>query len=102
VRLAGNLKGKLYLVHGEMDDNVHPSETLRLVDALIAAEKDFEMLIVPHTNHGIFDLRRGLKAYESSWARGHSYFTRKRWDYFVRNLRGAEPPAGYRITPPAD
>jgi len=98
VRLAGNLKGKLYLVHGEMDDNVHPSETLRLVDALIAANKDFELLIVPHTNHGIFDLRRGLAAYESPWARGHTYFTRKRWDFFVRNLLGAEPPEGYAIS----
>ena len=100
VRLAANLKGKLLLVHGEMDDNVHPSETLRLVDALIAANKDFEMLIIPHTNHGIFDLRRGLTAFDSDYARGHPYFTRKRWDFFVRNLLGAEPPEGFGIKGP--
>ena len=100
IRLAANLKGKLLLVHGEMDDNVHPSLTLRMVDALIAANKDFEMLIIPNTNHGLFDLRRGLKAFESPWARGNIYFTRKRWDFFVRNLIGAEPPEGYGIKPP--
>ncbi len=100
MRLAANLKGKLLLIHGEMDDNVHPSLTLRMVDALIAANKDFEMLIIPHTNHGLFDLRRGLKAFESPWARGNTYFLRKRWDYFVRNLMGGEPPAGYKIAEP--
>ncbi len=100
IRLAENLKGKLYLVHGEMDDNVHPSLTLRMADALIAANKDFEMLIIPHTNHGLFDLRRGLKAFEGPYARPNTYFTRKRWDFFVRNLLGAEPPAGYKIQEP--
>lgn len=100
VRLAENLKGKLLLIHGEMDDNVHPSLTMRMVDALIAANKDFEMLIIPNTNHGLFDLRRGLKAFESPWARGNTYFLRKRWDFFVRNLVGAEPPAGYKIGEP--
>jgi dipeptidyl aminopeptidase/acylaminoacyl peptidase len=102
VRLAANLKGKLLLAHGEMDDNVHPSETLRLVDALIAANKDFEMLIIPHTNHGIFDLRRGLAAFDSDYARGHPYFTRKRWDFFVRHLVGAEPPEGFGIARPGE
>ncbi len=102
VRLAANLKGKLLLVHGEMDDNVHPSETLRLADALIAANKDFEMLIIPHTNHGIFDLRRGLAAFDSDYARGHPYFTRKRWDFFVKNLIGVEPPEGYGIAGPGE
>ena len=100
IRLAGNLKGKLLLIHGEMDDNVHPSLTLRMVDALIAANKDFEMLIVPNTNHGMFDLRRGLKAFESPWARGNTYFLRKRWDFFVRDLMGAEPVQGYKIQDP--
>ncbi|HET7034171.1 MAG TPA: prolyl oligopeptidase family serine peptidase, partial [Thermomicrobiaceae bacterium] len=101
IKLADRLQGKLLLVHGELDDNVHPSLTLRLVDALIAAGKDFEMLIIPNTNHGFFDTRRGLEAQEKHLSQGHPYFIRKRWDHFVRSLLGAEPPAGYRITPPA-
>ncbi|HEU5424634.1 MAG TPA: DPP IV N-terminal domain-containing protein, partial [Nitrolancea sp.] len=100
ITLADRLEGKLLLVHGELDDNVHPSLTLRLVDALIAAGKDFEMLIIPNTNHGFFDTRRGLEAQEKHLSQGHPYFVRKRWDHFVRSLLGAEPPAGYRITPP--
>src|SRR5690606_9877896 len=101
IKLAGNLQGKLLLVHGEMDDNVHPSLTLRLVDALIAAEKDFEMLIIPNTNHSFFDTRRGFEAMERHLSQGHPYFVRKKWEHFVRPLLGAEPPAGYAITPPA-
>ena len=45
-----------------MDDNVHPSLTMQLADALIAANKDFDMLIIPFTNHAFFDLRWGLEA----------------------------------------
>ena len=78
--LAGNLKGKLLLMHGDMDNNVHPANTLRVVDALIKANKDFDMLIVPDAAHGLPD-----------------YTIRKQWDYFVRHLLGVEPPAGYRM-----
>lgn len=102
IQLADRLQGKLLLVHGELDDNVHPGLTLRLADALIAADKDFDLLIIPNTNHGLFDTRRGLAAAEQHLSQGHPYFIRRRWDYFVRHLRGAEPPAGYHITPPAD
>lgn len=49
--LAGGLKGKLLLIHGEMDDNVHPAHTMQLVDGLIKADKDFDLLIVPGANH---------------------------------------------------
>jgi len=77
---AKNLKGKLLLMHGDMDNNVHPSNTLRVVDALIKANKDFDMLIVPDAPHGL-----------------PTYTVRKGWDYFVRNLLGAEPPAGYEM-----
>jgi dipeptidyl-peptidase-4 len=80
--LAANLKGKLLLAHGDMDDNVHPSLTIQVVDALIKANKDFDLLIMPNRNHGF-----GLDP----------YFTRRKWDYFVRNLLGAEPPQGYEI-----
>jgi dipeptidyl aminopeptidase/acylaminoacyl peptidase len=82
--LAANLKGKLLLIHGELDENVHPASTLVLVDALIKANKEFDLLIMPNMPHACDD---------------HPYFVRKRWDYFVRHLLHAEPPAGYAITP---
>ncbi|MEU5052410.1 DPP IV N-terminal domain-containing protein [Streptomyces sp. NPDC021096] len=85
VEIADRLEGKLLLVHGGMDDNVHPHLTMRLVDRLIAADKDFEMLIVPGAEH-IF------------MGYGH-YVTRRRWDFLVRNLLGVEPPEGYRLAP---
>jgi len=82
--LAANLKGKLLLIHGEMDDNVHPAHTLRLVDALIRANKDFELLIVPNATHLIMN----------------AYPRRRQWDFLVRNLMGVEPPAGYTMQTP--
>lgn len=83
---AGGLKGKLLLMHGELDDNVPPMLTLRLVDALIKANKDFELLILPNENHAT--------AFKSP------YFIRRKWDFLIRHLLGIEPPAGYAITPP--
>lgn len=83
---AENLKGKLLLMHGELDDNVPPMLTMRLVDALIKANKDFDLLILPNENHAT--------AFKSP------YFIRRKWDYFVRHLLGVEPPSGYAITPP--
>ena len=80
---AKNLKGKLFLVHGLMDDNVPPENTLLVVDALIKANKDFDMLMLPHARHG--------------YGIDNNYVMRRRWDYFVRNLLGAEPPKGYQI-----
>jgi dipeptidyl-peptidase 4 len=80
--LAGKLQGKLLLMHGEMDDNVHPALTMQLVDALIKANKDFDLLIVPNVAHGIMS---------------NPYALRRQWDYFVRHLLGATPPAGYQI-----
>ena len=50
--LAANLNGHLLLVHGELDNNVHPANTLRLVDALIKANKRFDMLYLPAARHG--------------------------------------------------
>jgi dipeptidyl aminopeptidase/acylaminoacyl peptidase len=78
--LAKNLKGKLLLTHGDMDNNVHPSNTMRVVDALIKANKDFDLIIFPDTPHAL-----------------PAYGVRKVWDYFVRNLAGGEPPAGYEM-----
>ena len=80
--LAANLEGKLLLIHGEMDENVHPASTLVVVDALIKENKDFDLLIIPNLPHA---------------SDTHPYFVRRRWDYFVRHLLGAEPPAPYRI-----
>lgn len=84
-RMASNLKGKLLLAWGDMDDNVHPALTIKLVDALIKAGKDFDLLVLPNRNH----------SYNSD-----PYFVRRRWDYFVRHLLGEEPPAAYAITGP--
>jgi dipeptidyl-peptidase 4 len=82
--LVENLTGKLLLIHGEMDDNVTPYLTLRLVDRLIAADKDFDLLIIPGAEHRFV----GYGA----------YVTRRRWDYLVRHLMRREPPA-YRLAP---
>ncbi len=80
--LAGNLKGKLLLAHGTMDSNVPPSNTLLVVNALIAANKDFDLVMFPNRGHG--------------FAR-EPYWMRRRWDYFVRHLAGVEPPAEYEL-----
>jgi dipeptidyl-peptidase 4 len=82
IGLAGNLKGKLLLAHGGMDDNVTPHLTLRLVDALISANKDFDLLIVPNADHTMLHQM--------------AYWVRRRWDYFVTHLMGETPPE-YRI-----
>jgi dipeptidyl aminopeptidase/acylaminoacyl peptidase len=81
VTQAPNLEGKLFLIHGELDNNVHPASTLQVVDALIEANKDFDLLIVPNRFHGL----------------PSPYVTRRRWDFFVQHLLGVEPPAGYKI-----
>jgi dipeptidyl aminopeptidase/acylaminoacyl peptidase len=79
---AKNLKGKLLLAHGTMDDNVPPDNTLLVVNALIAANKDFDLLLLPNRAHGFGN---------------EPYMVRRRWDYFVKNLLGAEPPKEYEI-----
>ena len=75
--LAGNLEGKLLLAHGTMDTNVPVYSTLLVVDALIAANKDFDLIIMPNRGHGFGN---------------EAYMMRRRWDYFVRHLLGMEPP----------
>ncbi len=70
------LKGKLMLLVGELDDNVDPSSTIQLCDALIKANKDFELVMLPGMNH----------------TGGGKYGERKRRDFFVRYLLNAEPP----------
>jgi dipeptidyl aminopeptidase/acylaminoacyl peptidase len=81
-RIAKNLEGQIMLVHGDMDDNVHPANTLRIADALIKANKDFDLLILPNRFHSI-----GLDP----------YFTRRKWDFFVKNLMKCQCPKEYII-----
>ena len=83
---AKNLKGHLLLAHGTMDANVPPNNTLLVVAALIEANKDFDLLMLPNQGHG--------------YGSASSYMTRRRWDYFVRYLLGAEPPKEYELKPP--
>lgn len=81
--LAKNLKGKLMLVHGSIDDNVPTGETLLVVDTLIKANKDFDMLIIPNAHHG--------------YGKDTPYTIRRRWDYFVQNLMGGTPPHQFKM-----
>lgn len=81
--LADNLKGKLLLAHGAVDDNVPPSNTFLVVDALIKANKDFDLIIFPHARHG--------------YGQYYYYMMRRRWDYFVENLMGAKHPQNFEI-----
>lgn len=83
---AKNLKGKLFLAHGAMDDNVPPYNTTLVVDALIKAGKSFDLLILPNARHG--------------YGSESNYMMARRWDYFIRNLQGAEPPRDYQIGKP--
>jgi dipeptidyl-peptidase 4 len=85
---ASKLKGKLLLAHGGMDDNVPPQNTYLVVDALIKANKDFDLIIIPNARHG--------------YGAASFYMMRRRWDYFVKNLLGAEPPKEYEIKPKQD
>ena len=80
---AKNLKGRLMLVHGTMDDNVPPYQTLLVADALIKANKDFDLLLIPNAHHG--------------YAEATPYATRRRWDYFVQYLAGNTPPHEYQL-----
>jgi dipeptidyl aminopeptidase/acylaminoacyl peptidase len=79
---AKNLKGKLLLAHGTADDNVPPYNTLLVVNELIRANKDFDLILLPNRAHGFGN---------------EPYMVRRRWDYFVKNLLGAEPPKEYEI-----
>ena len=79
--VAGNLRGKLFLIHGMMDDNVPVQNTMVVVDALVKANKDFDLLILPHATHG--------------YGADSRYVMRRRWDYFVENLMGGTAPHEY-------
>ena len=73
---AHRLQGKLLLTVGELDTNVDPASTMQVVDALIKADKDFDLVVVPGAGHGVGEA---------------PYLRRRRQDFFVRNLLGVEP-----------
>lgn len=74
---AHKLTGKLFLTVGELDRNVDPASTMRVVDALVKAGKDFDLLVVPGADHGVGE---------------SAYAARRRSDFFVRHLLGVAPP----------
>ncbi len=80
---AKNLKGKLMLAYGTMDDNVPPSNTMLVIQALEKANKDYDLVIFPNAHHG--------------YGQYSLYMMRRRWDYFVKNLLGAVPPKEYEF-----
>jgi dipeptidyl aminopeptidase/acylaminoacyl peptidase len=79
---AAGLKGHLFLIHGTMDNNVPPYNTLLVADALIKANKEFDLLLIPNSAHGYTPA---------------NYVMRRRWDYFVKYLLDADPPRDYVI-----
>jgi fermentation-respiration switch protein FrsA (DUF1100 family) len=81
--VAHKLQGKLLLISGEMDEAVHVSQTLSLVDSLIHANKDFDLLIVPNEGHSVLMT--------------NGYALRRAWDYLVRHLLGKSPPRDFVI-----
>ena len=78
ITMACNLKGKLLIIHGGIDENVNPSATFKLAEALIKADKKFDMLILPSQRHG----------YQGNHLK---YFRKTRWNYFVEHLLGLQP-----------
>jgi dipeptidyl aminopeptidase/acylaminoacyl peptidase len=78
------LKGKLLLAVGELDTNVDPASTMQVVNALIRANKTFDLLFLPGRNHG-------------GWG---DYWERKREDFFVREFLGVQPPDWNTVAPP--
>jgi dipeptidyl aminopeptidase/acylaminoacyl peptidase len=84
VQQASKITGRLMIVHGELDENVPLSNSLRLVDALMKANKDFELLIIPNANHPVM---------------ARPYFYRRSWDFLTRELLGKTPPQDYAMKP---
>ncbi|MDD3906881.1 MAG: DPP IV N-terminal domain-containing protein [Bacteroidales bacterium] len=82
--IAGNLKGKLMLIHGDMDNNVNPASTFRLAAELVRHNKDFDLVIIPNANHDL------------TWR--SKYATRRRMDFFVKHLWNVEPPKEFTFT----
>ena len=84
--LADRLRGHLMLVYGDMDENALPAVTFQFANALIKANKTFDLVYLPNRTHSFF--------------RTDPYYTRRLWDYFVERLLGATPPENYVLKPP--
>lgn len=82
-KLAQNLTGKLMLVYGDMDENAYPAVTLNLANALIEANKSFDLLYLPNRDHSFSFL--------------DTYYVRRMWDYFVTHLKGSMPPDNFLL-----
>ncbi|MDT9600596.1 S9 family peptidase [Sphingosinicella rhizophila] len=76
--LAANLRGRLLIGHGELDENALPGTTLQFIDALIKAGRRYDLVYLPNVTH--------------RFGSGGDYFTLRRWDYFTEHLLGVEPP----------
>ena len=85
--LADRLEGRLLMLHGELDDNVHPANTMAMYDAFVRADKDVDLVVLGGQSH-------------PCWR--HPFYVRRSWDHLVRHLMGVEPPAGYSVSPPPD
>jgi dipeptidyl-peptidase 4 len=81
--VARQITGKLLLICGDMDENVHMSQTLSVADALAQANKEFELVVVPNEGHSLLVTS--------------AYAQRRIWDYLVRNLLGDSPPVDFEF-----
>ncbi|WP_292234964.1 alpha/beta fold hydrolase [Mesorhizobium sp.] len=81
--LAAQIEGRLLLVAGDADDDVHPLHTILMAGALAKANRNFDMLILPDLNHSTIEKS--------------GYVTKRKWDHFVKHLLGAEPPANVSV-----
>jgi dipeptidyl aminopeptidase/acylaminoacyl peptidase len=79
--VAHKLEGNLLLITGDLDENVHPAQTLVLVDALIRANRRFELLVVPNAGHDVLTT--------------NTYALTRMWDFFIEHLLGEMPPEGF-------
>jgi dipeptidyl-peptidase 4 len=79
---AENLRGRLLIAYGTMDNNVHPDMTLLVINELIRHNRDFDTIVMPNRNHGFAS---------------DPWFVRRTWDYFVEHLRGETPPREFRM-----
>ncbi|MGC4232244.1 MAG: prolyl oligopeptidase family serine peptidase [Niabella sp.] len=84
ITMAPNLKGKLLIVHGGIDENVNPSATFKLAEALVNADKQFDMLIFPSQHHGYT-------------GKAADYFQKRLWNYFVEHLKGEKPIWDFKL-----
>ncbi|MDT9598753.1 S9 family peptidase [Sphingosinicella rhizophila] len=84
-KMAPNLRGKLLIAYGDIDEHVPPGSAIQLIDALTRANRDYDLIVMPNRTHGFSQDR---------------YFLRRMFDYFVRNLLGSEPPANASLADP--